>query len=42
VSNGALSTVVGSNGVYSTTRGSFPATSTAGTNYFRDVIFTTP
>ncbi|HWE61621.1 MAG TPA: DUF4082 domain-containing protein [Chloroflexota bacterium] len=42
VTNGSLSTVVGNNGVYSTTRGAFPTTGTAGTNYFRDVIFTAP
>ncbi|HWE61271.1 MAG TPA: DUF4082 domain-containing protein, partial [Chloroflexota bacterium] len=40
VSNGPLSTVVGNNGVYSTTRGAFPTVGTAGTNYFRDVVFT--
>ncbi|HWE64481.1 MAG TPA: hypothetical protein VHB98_22430 [Chloroflexota bacterium] len=42
VSNGPLSTVVGNNGVYSTTRGTFPAVGTAGTNYFRDVLFVGP
>ncbi|HWE62363.1 MAG TPA: DUF4082 domain-containing protein, partial [Chloroflexota bacterium] len=42
VSNGTLATVVGNNGVYSATRGAFPTTGTAGTNYFRDVVLTTP
>jgi hypothetical protein len=43
VSNGSLSTVAdGHNGVYSTARSTFPATGTAGTNYFRDVIFIVP
>jgi hypothetical protein len=43
VTNGPLSTVAdGHNGAYSTTRGAFPAVGTAGTNYFRDVIVTTP
>ncbi|HWE64593.1 MAG TPA: DUF4082 domain-containing protein, partial [Chloroflexota bacterium] len=39
VTNGPLFTIVGNNGVYSTTRGAFPTVGTAGTNYFRDVLF---
>jgi hypothetical protein len=43
VSNGTLSTVAdGLNGVYSATKGSFPTSSSGGTNYFRDVVFVTP
>ena len=39
VTNLSLSSVVGSNGVYSTTPGSFPTGSYQTSNYFRDVVF---
>jgi hypothetical protein len=42
VTNGPLSTSVGNNGVYIGTLGAFPTSGTAGTNYFRDVVFVTP
>ncbi|WP_346319209.1 DUF4082 domain-containing protein [Chitinophaga sp. YIM B06452] len=39
VTNGPLSTVVGSNGVFGTTLGAFPTSTYNGGNYFRDVTF---
>lgn len=39
VTNGPLSTVVGSNGVFGTTLGAFPTLTYNSTNYFRDITF---
>jgi len=39
ITNGPLSTVVGSNGVFGTTLGAFPTSSYNNTNYFRDITF---
>jgi len=39
VTNGPLSTVVGSNGVFGTTLGAFPTLTYNNTNYFRDITF---
>ncbi|WP_343305419.1 DUF4082 domain-containing protein [Chitinophaga niabensis] len=39
VTNGPLSTIVGSNGVYGTTLGAFPTSSYNNSNYFRDITF---
>ena len=43
ITNGPLSTIVGSNGVYSNAGapGSFPSNTYQDSNYFRDVVFTT-
>ena len=39
ISNGHLSTVVGTNGVYNDVAGIFPGTSFGSSNYFRDILF---
>jgi Domain of unknown function (DUF4082) len=39
ITNLQLSTIVGPNGVYSTTRGAFPTLTWQASNYFRDVVF---
>ena len=39
VTNGDLSSVVGNNGLYSTTTGTFPTSSYLSSNYFRDIVF---
>jgi len=40
VTNGDLSTIVGSNGVFGSPAGVFPTSSFNNSNYFRDVVFT--